>query len=246
MKKFFAIVMALSSLSLLAQDTPDATGSRGSRREIVVTGNGEVSAAPDQATVRLGATVQLPQADVAQAKVNEVMQTALEAIEKLNIPKRSIKTARLSLSPVYASQRPDPSNEQREPHIVGYRASNTIEVTLDDISRIGKVIDAGIKAGANELQGVSFALKNELPQRSEALTRAAKEAQSKAEVIAKALNLQLGPVIEVNESGVHLMPQQEYFASARMAMGGGMATPVQPGELKIQANVTVHYQINRR
>lgn len=239
------VVLAAFSTSLMvAQDATD-DGPRRRPREIVVTGNGESTAVPDLAIVRLGATVQAPEANVAQAKVNEIMQSALDAMEKLNIPKRFLKTSRLSLSPVYGNMRPDPADESRGPKITGYRANNTIEVTLEDIDRVGKVIDTGIKAGANELQGVSFSLKNDLAQRSEALTEAAKEAQTKAEVIAKALSLRLGSVSEVNESGVRVMPQNEYFGGARMAMAGAVQTPVQPGEIKVQASVTVHYQIGR-
>jgi uncharacterized protein YggE len=246
MKTFFGMLLAVSVLTQIgvAQDAENGP-TRGPRREIVVTGNGEITAAPDLAIVRLGATIQSAQANDAQAKVNEIIQAGLEVIEKLNIPKRFIKTSRLSLTPVYANQRPDPSGETREPRIIAYRANNTIEVTLEDISRVGKVIDAGIKAGANELQGVSFSLRNDLPQRTEALTQAAREAQTKAETIAKALSLRLGSVSEVQENGVHIMPQNEYFGGARMAMAGAVRTPVEPGEIKIQAAVTVHYQISR-
>src|SRR5881392_2549254 len=72
---------------------------------ILVTGEGEASAPPDRAIVRLGAMAQTPQADSAQNKVNETMQKALDAIEKVGVPRRSIHTSGLTLNPVYASEK---------------------------------------------------------------------------------------------------------------------------------------------
>lgn len=210
-------------------------------RVIAVTGDGEVAAAPDQAVVRLGTTVQLPQAALAQAKVSETMQKALDGIEKLGIPRRSIHTAALTLTSVYSNERP--SNNPETPRVVGFRANNSIEITLEDTKLVGKVIDAGISAGANELQGVSFGLKNDLSQRTSALTMAVQEAKSKAQTIAKTLDLPLGSVVEVTEGGVHTIPFNQGFTGARMMVASAVQTPIEPGEVRIQANVTVRFEI---
>jgi uncharacterized protein YggE len=211
-------------------------------RTVVVTGNGEAAAAPDQAIVRLGASAQTAEAETSHQRVSEIMNKALEAIEKLGVPKKAIRTSGLSLQPVYASDKiPNPGEG---PRVSGFRAANTLQITLDDPGLVGKVIDAGLRAGANELQGVSFGLKNDLPQRTAALTAASQEARVKAQTIAKALDLELGGVREVNEGGVHVMPQNEYFGGARMmAAQANVRTPVEPGEVRVQASVTVHYDI---
>jgi uncharacterized protein YggE len=210
---------------------------------VTVTGNGEASAAPDQAVVRLGTTVQTSQADAAQATVNGTMQKALDAIVKLGIPRGAVRTATLTLASVYSSSE-RPVNNPEPPHVVGFRASNTIEVTLDDTKLVGKVIDAGIAAGANELQGVSFALQNDIEQRRTALVNAASEAKTKAQTIAGALDVPLGPVLEVIEGGAHVIPLNEGFGGARMMAAVAVNTPVEPGEVRVQANVTVRYRIN--
>jgi uncharacterized protein YggE len=210
-------------------------------RTIAVTGNGEVSAAPDQAVVRLGTTVQLPQANLAQAKVSETMQKALEAIEKIGVLRRSIHTATLTLTSVYSNERP--SNNPETPRVVGFRANNSIEITVDDTKLVGKVIDAGIAAGANELQGVSFSLKDDLSQRTSALTIAVQEARRKAQTIAMALDLPLGPVIEVTEGGFHVIPLNESYANTRMVSASAVRTPIEPGEVRVQASVALRYEI---
>jgi len=243
-KTILGLALAPMLVAPFAQDR--VIGKLDTTRTILVSGTAEATAAPDQAVVRLGATVQTPQADVAQARVNEIMQKAINGVQKLGVNKKAIATSSLTLSPVYAHERNVNVNEG--PRVVGFRASNTIEVTLEDMKLVGRVIDAGIAAGANELQGVSFGLKNDFAQRNEALTRAAREARTKAETIAKALDLRLMGVTEVNEGGVQVIPYQENFTRGRMMMAAdaSMKTPVEPGEVRVQANVTVRYEIAPR
>lgn len=233
-----AITLALALPAKPQEITRDGTQSK--RRALSVTGNGEAAAPPDQAVVRLGTTAQLDEAAAAQVKVNETMQKALDAILKAGIPRRSIRTTGLTLTPIYAPQK---SSQPIEPKVVAYRAGNVIEVTVDDLELVGKVIDAGITAGANQLQGVSFALKNDLPQRKRALQLASEEAQTKARTIASALNIHLADIIEVTEGGVEILPQREHFGMAR-AMAADVRTPVEPGEVRVHASVTVRYEIS--
>ncbi|HWN95141.1 MAG TPA: SIMPL domain-containing protein [Methylomirabilota bacterium] len=206
---------------------------------MTVTGTGETTAAPDHAVVRLGATAQAEEAAAAQISVNEVMQKALAEIERIGIVRRSIRTSGLTLMPIYAPQKPD---RAIEPRVVAYRAGNTIEVIVEDTKLVGKVIDAGLGAGANRLEGVSFGLRNDLPQRTAALRAAVDEARTKAQTIARALDVPLGSVREVIEGGVQVF-RPERFATARGMMADAMQTPVEPGEVRVQASVTIHYDI---
>ena len=233
------LAMSLSfAFAISAQEQAgDSAGPK--RRTLMVTGNGQVAGAPDQAVIRLGATAQLEEAAAAQLRVNEVMQKALEAIEKVGIARRSIRTTGLTLTPIYAPQK---SSQPIEPRVVAYRAGNTIEVTAEDLKLVGRIIDAGITAGANQLQGVSFGLKDDLPQRTRALAMAAKEAETKANTIAQTLGIRLAGVVEVTEGGVHVVPQREYFGAKAMA-ADFVRTPVEPGEVQVQATVTVRYEI---
>ncbi len=207
---------------------------------LTATGHGEVTAPPDHATVRLGAEAQAEDADAAQAAVNATMQKALKQIRKAGVAERSIQTLGLRLTPVYSS--PKPGHESEPPRVVAYRAANTIQVQVDDLPLVGKVIDAGVQAGANRLEGVSFELKDDLPPRLRALRQAADEAKAKARAMAEALGVELVHVREATEGGVSIQPRQEMLAGAARAMGA-TATPVHPGELRIQATVTLRYEI---
>ncbi len=226
---------------LFAQDPSLRKEPREERRTLTVMGQGEATSLPDQAVVRLGTTVQSEEASTAQTKVNEVMQKTIDQIEKAGIKRRLIQTSGLTLTPIYSSQQ---SGRNTEPKLVGYRAGNVITVTIEDIKLVGKIIDAGLGAGANRLEGVTFSLKDESVPRIQALDRALQDAGRKAHAMAKSLELGLGGVREVVEGGVQVFPQERYgMAVSRGMMADGMQTPVEPGEIRVQASVTIHYDL---
>lgn len=207
---------------------------------LVVTGNAQILATPDEATVRLGIVRQANTAQAAQEQANVVAQEILAAIGRAGVNSQQIQTSRLVLTPIYAPRSP----EAREaPRIVAYSASNSVSVRLENLSLVGPVIDAGLKAGANQLEGVRFGLRNDLPAREQALKQAVAEARSKAQAMADALKVGLLDVLEVSEGGVSLMPMQETMSFARAAAAPVADTPVSPGQLEVRANVTIRFRI---
>ena len=209
---------------------------------MVVSGSAQILAVPDEATVRLGIVRQASVAQAAQEQTNAIAQEILNAIGKLGVPQQQIQTARLVLAPVYAPRSPD---SRDAPRIVAYVATNTVSIRLDNLSMIGSVIDAGLKAGANQLDGVQFGLRNDLPAREEALKGAVLEARSKAQVMADALRVNLNDVLEVSEGGVSVAPRAEQGMAGRV-MALDAVTPVSPGQMEIRANVTIRYRISPR
>ncbi len=209
---------------------------------LTVTGNAQVNARPDRAVIRLGAVAQAPEAGEAQEQVNAIMQEAIGDIKALGIPAERISTATLSLSPVYSQ----PPREQRqqpfEPKIVAFRANNTVQVVVDDLSKVGPVIDAGVEAGANQLEGLSFELADDTRARTQALVEAAQKARSKAQALAEALDVQLAGVLTVHESG-QVIPLQRRGPQMMRAEAMMAATPVEPGQVNVEASVTVEYRI---
>src|SRR5205823_10924329 len=201
--------------------------------------NSDVMVTPDEASVRLGIVRQAPAAQTAQDQANAVAQQILSEIRKLGVMPEKIQTARLVLSPVYAPRSPE---SRDAPRIVAYNASNTVTVRLDDLSLVGPVIDAGLKAGANQLEGVQFGLRNELPSRQQALKQAVNEARGKAEAMAEALRVTLGEVLEISEGG-SISPRFEAPLNGRVfAAQADVATPVSTGQLDVSATVTIRYR----
>lgn len=232
----FAVLAAHPVAPAFAQEPEGFPGP-----SILVSGHGESSAPPDQATVRLGATAQAERADAAQSQVSEIVRRALDAVGRLGIPREDLRTVGINLYPVYANEPPEPRGGEREPRIAGYRASNTVQIRLDDLDRVGAVIDAGVQAGANQIEGVFYDLKDDAAARNEALKAAVRAAQEKAEAMAEALGVRLGDLLEVSESaqGPGYPP---YPMMARMDANEA-STPVEPGRVVVQAAVTLRYRL---
>lgn len=234
-----ALVLMVSTFLALPAQGQSATEKEAS--VLTVTGFGEVRMEPDEATVRLGVTRQRETAQEAQEEVNEVAQEILDAVIQLGVRAEHIQTSDLRLSPVYTTRRPGSSSE---PRVVAYRASNMVSVRLENLSLVGLVIDAAMKAGGNQLQGVHFALRNDLSAREQALKEAVQAASQKAKAISEALDVKILEVIEVNEGSVAIrVPQQRFAAS--LAVAEAAATPVSPGQLTVSASVTIRYRIGQ-
>ena len=208
---------------------------------LTVGGHGEVSAAPDRAILRLGAVAQAPKASEAQSQVNQVVQNIVKGIKSLGVADKNIATIDLSIYPVYGNQQPEPQGQTTQPIIRGYRASNIIRVQIENLEGVGGVIDAGLNAGANRIEGLSFDLKDDGESRTQALRLATEEADAKANAIAKAMGVEIVGIKQISETGVSLVrPQMDSgpVFSARTA-----ATPVQAGQVRVEASLTVSYYI---
>ena len=205
-----------------------------------VQGAAEIRVAPDLAVVRLGVAEEAQTAREAQSAVNLAAGAILDAVRGVGIEERHVQTVRLVLSPVYSPRRP---GDREEPRIIGYRASNTVSVRVEDLGLVGQVIDAALDAGANQLEGVSFGLQDDQAVRQQALRQAIAEARGKADAMADALGVELGAIISVTEGNVFVRPP--VMETARiMALQGEAPTSVSPGEVSVSASVSIEYRID--
>ncbi|HSS49232.1 MAG TPA: SIMPL domain-containing protein [Thermoanaerobaculia bacterium] len=240
-----AALLTLLALPLAAQaprpgggPPPDAIPT------LTVSGSGQARVAPDEAHVRLGVVAQAPTARAVQDQVNRIANAVLEAIRKVGIPAEDVQTSGLSLSPLYSQVRQ--GNENQAPKITGYQANNTVTVRVGDLAKTGPVIDAGLGAGANSLEGVDFGLRNDEAARAQALADAARAARAKAETLAKALGVRLGEILEVAEGGVSVSPPPSpRYGMARMEAASMAPTPVSAGQVGVEASVTLRYRISQ-
>jgi uncharacterized protein YggE len=231
MKPLIALALFVGAVAM-----SDAQGERPEPRSIVVTGNGTVRADPDVAYVRLGVSSRAANAKAAQEQTNAAISKFYAALDALRIERKDIQTSRLTLSAFYDNPRPGQRAE-----IAGYEAENVVTVRLTDFTKIGPVVDAGVNAGVNNMQGVSFGLVDDTQARLEALQQASREAKVKAEAIATALGIRLGGILVVNEGGSYVPPTMDYARGAAMEMKSG--TTVSPGQLDITANVSIRFAI---
>jgi len=226
---------ALTPVLLTAQE--EATEPPG----LTVSGTAELQVEPDEAVVEVGVEAERPTADAAQAEASRIAAEIFRGLGELDIDATAVQTSQLMLNPVYDYRR---GADEGAPRVIAYRASNVVSVRLRDLAKIGPVIDAATRAGANRVQGVQFRLRNDLEPRQKALRQATEEARAKAEAIAGALGVRLGPVLAVEEGGVSLQPVQlGQMQMMRAEAKASFDTPISTGQITISATVRVRYRL---
>jgi uncharacterized protein YggE len=203
-------------------------------KTITVTGTGYVYAEPDIAKITIGVTTESDTSTGAMSKNADQMSAVMSAVKSAGIPAKDIQTTRVAVDPVYNYNSP-------KPKITGYRATNTITVTVRDTSKVGPVIDAAYKAGANDINGVNFMLSEDRSANvyKQALDKAIAEGSGKAKAIAGAAGISNPQLKSISESASYSPPVPMY--EARAADSAGAATPISTGEQRVQATVTMVY-----
>jgi uncharacterized protein len=201
------------------------------------TGEATVTVRPDRAQISIGVMNQNPTAQAAAAANATQTTQVIEAIKRTLGQGGELKTSGYSISPQYQY------TAGRAPKITGYQASNTVLVIVNDLNLLGKVIDSASDSGANNINGVAFSLKDESGVRSQALAEAAVKARSAAEAIAKALNAHVVGVLQAETGQVPSFRPMTRSFSAVASPGGPAPTPIEAGDLDIQATVTVTLEV---
>ena len=212
-----------------------------SERSITVQGQGTVSAKPDLVTLSLGVQTTGKTSMEALALNSEQMTGVIAAIQEAGIEQEDIQTSGINLYPVYEDRSLVQPGEQRE--IIGYRASNSLSITVHDIDRAGSVLDAAVAAGANQVGGVQFGLSDTDTIVTDALIAAVKNAQAKAQTIADTLGVKLGAALVVNEEWIDRPQARSYAYAAESLDAGGFSTPVQGGTVSVIAHIRVTFAI---
>lgn len=227
-------VVLLTISSVAGQDQPEVPS-------LTVSGEAEVQVEPDRAMIRLGVVARERNAAEAQRQANLIINKTVAAVENLGVDRDSLQTSELRLNPIYEDSR-GPRSEP--PRIIGYEAGYTISVTLHELDRVGPVVDAGLEAGANRLEGISFSLQDDAATRRKALAEATRAALEKARVLAETAGVELVRVLSINEGHVQTRMPQMFARSAAMEQAD--ATTVLPGQLTVSASVNLRYQIRDR
>jgi len=200
---------------------------------ITAVGSATVSATPDKARVDISVVTQAATAQDATAANATQASTVITALQGFVSSNANIKTISYYVSAVYNNPVPG-----QNATIIGYMVTNTVEVTLTDLSQVGKVIDTAIQSGANRIQGISFDIQDRNPLIAQALKIAAGQARAQADAIASGLNVHTGAVLHASE-GVNTATPLPLGAAAAAAP----TTPIENGLVVVQASVTLEVAI---
>jgi uncharacterized protein YggE len=229
----FALALGLSAVG-----ATDGAGAeqRAAGARLVVRGEGSVSATPDVVKIRSGVTTRGKTVREATETNSKTMAAILTALTESGIPQKDVRTAQLTIQPVYAAQ--DSGKEQK---LVGYSVANNVSAKIRHIEKLGDVLDRLIAAGATDVWNVEFQVGDPGKALDQAREAAVVDARRKAEIYAKAAGVTLGKVISIEEESGSSPP----MPMRALASGAGASIPISPGENMLRAVVTVGFEIAR-
>lgn len=210
---------------------------RGTMLSIVADGRSE--APPDLATINLGVETTGATAEAAMADNSRNMSALIAVLRRAGVAERDIQTSRVAVQPQYNRRRDD----EAEPRIVGYRASNSVAVEIREIETTGRVLDAAIAAGGNSVRGVTFSHQDPSAQQNLARRGAAAEARRRADLYANAFGLRVVRVVAIAEPGAS-SPENIVVTGTRIARRDAVAeSPVETGTITTRATLNVTYEL---
>jgi uncharacterized protein YggE len=228
-----------------AQAQPAVPGQETQARLISTQGYGEVRVRPDSFRTTVGVEARAETLEQARNEVNTKMQRVTEALNRLGIEGLTLQTETLRILPIYSRPR-----EGELATIIGYHAANAVSATVrrGDYERLGdvaaRVVDAAVRAGANEVRGISFFIDDASVARRRALQEAVNDAEANARAMAQAA--------EVILLGLHSMQGSPERMGGPMLIAfergaaDGAPTPIETGEVVISSSVTASFDFRSR
>lgn len=223
-----AVLAVLATLAAAPAPAQEAAGPP----TVTVTGTGETRAVPDTAHLSAGVETTNGTAAEALAANSEAMTRVIAALREAGLGDRDIATSGLSVDPVHERT----GDGRRGPGIDHYRVVNEVRVRTQGLDRLGVLIDAVTRAGANRMNGLTFALSDPAAAMAEARAAAMAEARAAAEAYAGAEGLAPGRVVSIRDTGGRPSPMPR---GRGFALEAAAAPPVERGDLAVTAGVTV-------
>lgn len=224
-----------SGLAMTASAQSSQTANDGTL--LSISADAQATRVPDIATLSSGVVTQATDANTALRSNADQMTKVMAAIKAAGIAERDVQTTGISIYPQYRYA------ENQPPAITGYQASNTVNVKVRDISRLGKVLDALVASGSNQINGPSFEIDEPEAAYDEARRNALKKAQARAEMYASALGLRVRRIVSISEGGGYNPPGP--IPMMKMAAMEARDTPVSPGETSLTASVNVVFELGK-
>ncbi|HET7281821.1 MAG TPA: SIMPL domain-containing protein [Sphingomicrobium sp.] len=222
-------VAVLPSTAMAQQITQTIAGTR-----LDISATGEVTRVPDVAIISAGVVSRSASASGALQDTANRMSQVLAALKRAGVADRDIQTSNVSLNPEYRYP------ENQSPQLVGYTASNNVTVRFRDISSSGKILDALVAVGANQINGPTLTVDKPESALDEARAKAVAIGRARAELYAHSLGLRVVRIVSVNESGGYAVPPP---VPMMMAQARKADTSIEAGQQKLQVNVAMTFEL---
>jgi uncharacterized protein YggE len=232
-----ALLLGAASLptAASAQQTPNITQTiAGARLDISATG--EVTRVPDVAIISAGVVTRSTTASGAIQDAADRMQRVLAALKRAGVDNRDVQTSNISLNPEYRYV------ENQPPQLTGYTASNQLTIRFRDIRNSGKILDALVSQGANQISGPNLTIDKPEAALDEARGRAVAAGRARAELYARGLGMRIVRIVSVSESGGYAVPPPAPPMPV-MEMARAADTRIVPGEQKLQVTLGMTFEL---
>ena len=206
---------------------------------ISVSGEGVVEAPPDTATISVGVVSRDKDATKVQSENSRIATNVINSVVALGIDRKNIRTGNYSFRQIYHT------DENRRQIFDGYEVTNTVTIAVNDLNKVGKVIDAALSNGANAVDSLNFGIRDREKFQSEALRLAVLDARKKAEIAASALGKVIVSVRSVSINSASIMAPRSEKLMAMANMDSSYETPIESGTLNCTASVHVEFEISR-
>jgi uncharacterized protein YggE len=232
-----SLALVLAMVGLCGCATPAQVNLVTQEEGIWVTGEGEVMAKPDIATLRLGIAAQAATVAEAQSQATEAMSKVMAALIDNGVAEKDIQTQYFSIHEVTKWDR-----ENEEEVVIGYRVTNKVTAKIREIDKADAIIDAVVEAGGDltRIDGISFSVDDPSAYYEEVREEAMADAKAKAEQLAELAGVTLGKPTYISEGISYPIYPRDY--NYEMA-GAAPETPISPGEMEISLTVQVAYAI---
>lgn len=231
--------VAIMAAATMAVPAAAQTLAHPAETRLLLAAEAEVSAEPDIAEVGAGVLTQATEASAALAQNAADMSKVIAALRKAGVAEKDIQTSGLRVTPRFRYQ------QDKEPELIGFQASNRVRARIRDPKNTGRVVDALVTAGANQIDGPNFTIEHPEPLLDQARAEAVARARARAELYAKAAGMRVGRIISIRENGVANMPPPMPVARAMvMAESARADSPVAPGQVQLSAGVEVEFTLH--
>jgi uncharacterized protein YggE len=232
------LALAVAALPAVAQAQPAQSITQtiaGTRLDITATG--EVTRVPDVAVISTGVVTRSTTASGAIQDAANRMERVRAALKRAGVEDRDIQTSAINLNPEYRYENNQP------PQLVGYSATNQLTVRFRDIRNSGKILDALVSEGANQINGPTLVIDKPETALDEARARAVANGRARAELYARSLGMRIVRVVSVSESGgsYPVPPPMPMYARAEMAQAAD--TKIDPGVQKLEVNLAMVFEL---
>ncbi len=227
-----ALVMPAAALAQTAVQVQPISGTR-----LDISATGEVTRVPDVAIISTGVVTRAPTATGAIRQNAARMERVRSALRQAGVADKDIQTSSLSLNPEYHYE------QNKAPRLTGYQASNQVSVRFRDIGDTGKILDALVAEGANQISGPSLTIDKPEEALDEARLKAIANGRARADLYARALGMRVVRLLSVSEGGGYAVPPPMPMYARAEAASMDEQTKIDPGEQKVQVGVNMSFEL---